>query len=45
MFWAFILEEAFRISLALYITYLIIFEVHSANFSYSEDMYFAAKRK
>ena len=45
MFWAFILEEAFRISLALYITYLIIFEVHSANFSYSEDMYFASKRK
>ena len=44
MFWAFILEEAFRVSLALYITYLIIFEVHSVNFSYSEDNYILNKR-
>jgi hypothetical protein len=36
MFWFFILEEAFRVSLALYIFYLIIFEVHSVNVSYNE---------
>ncbi len=44
MFWAFILEVAFRISLALYITYLIIFEVHSVNCSYIEDNYIINKR-
>lgn len=44
MFWAFILEEAFRVSLALYISYLIIFEVHSINASYNEDSYFINKK-
>lgn len=43
-FWGFILEEAFRVSLALYITYLIIFEVHSVNISFLEDNYFSQKR-
>jgi len=30
--------------LALYITYLIIFEVHSVNRSFIEDTYFVTKR-
>jgi len=45
MFWAFILEEAFRISLALYICYLIIFEIHSINCSYNEDSYIYLSKK
>jgi len=44
-FWILILEEIFRVSLALYISYLIIFEVHSVNVSYLEDSYFSSKRK
>lgn len=43
-FWAFILEEAFRVTLAFYISYLIIFEVHAVNVSYSEDSFIASKR-
>jgi len=43
-FFIFILEELFRLSLALYILYLIIFEVHSVNCSYTEDMYFYTKK-
>ena len=43
-FWLFILEEIFRVSLALYISYLIIFEVHAVNTSYSEDCFFTHKR-
>ena len=35
----FILEEILRLSLAFYICYLIIFEVHSVNCSYVEDNY------
>jgi len=44
MFWFFILEEAFRVTLALYIFYLIIFEVHSVNVSYNETNFFSSKR-
>lgn len=40
----FILEELLRISLAFYICYLIIFEVHSVNCSYVEDNYFQTSR-
>ena len=43
-FWVFILEEAFRISLALYISYLIIFEVHAVNVSNNEDSYMFFKK-
>lgn len=43
-FFIFILEELFRLSLALYILYLIIFEVHSVNCSYTEDMYIYCKK-
>lgn len=43
-FWAFILEEAFRVTLAFYISYLIIFEVHAVNVSYSEDSFVMDKR-
>jgi hypothetical protein len=39
-FFFFILEEILRLSLAFYICYLIIFEVHSVNCSYIEDAYF-----
>ena len=35
----FIVEEILRICLGFYICYLIIFEVHSVNFSYVEDNY------
>jgi hypothetical protein len=38
------LEEGARLGLALYITFLIIFEVHAANCSYKEDNFFAAKK-
>ncbi len=41
----FILEEILRLSLAFYICYLIIFEVHSVNCSYSEDSYFQNTRQ
>ena len=39
------LELALKISLGLYISYLIIFEVHSVGCSYSEDKYFLSKRE
>jgi len=35
----FILEEILRLSLAFYICYLIIFEVHAVNCSYNEDRF------
>jgi hypothetical protein len=38
------LEEVARVGLALFITYLIVFEVHSLNRSYVEDTYLANKR-
>lgn len=44
LFIFFIIEEIARVALALYITYLIIFEVHSVNKSYVEDGYFTSKR-
>lgn len=40
----FILEEIFRILLAFYIVYLIIFDVHAVNCSYLEDTFFLNKR-
>lgn len=40
----FILEEILRLSLAFYICYLIVFEVHSVNCSYSEDIFFNFKK-
>jgi hypothetical protein len=45
MFIFFILEEILRISLAFYICYLIIFEVHAVNSSYVEDSYFSSTRE
>jgi hypothetical protein len=41
----FILEEILRLSLAFYICYLIVFEVHSVNCSYVEDNYFSLNRE
>lgn len=43
-FWLFILEEIARVSLALYVTYLVIFEINAVNRSYLEDNYLASKR-
>jgi len=43
-FWAFILEEIFRVSLALYISYLIVFEVHAVNVSMNESNFFFKKK-
>ena len=43
-FWMFILEEIARVALALYVTYLVIFEINAVNRSYSEDTYLASKR-
>lgn len=43
-FWLFILEEIARVSLALYVTYLVLFEINAVNRSYSEDNYLATKR-
>jgi hypothetical protein len=40
----FILEEAARLGLAFYVCYLITFEVHSVNCSYSEDLFISDKR-
>lgn len=40
----FILEEILRLSLAFYICYLIIFDVHAVNASYLEDSFFTNKR-
>ena len=42
-FWILILEEVFRVSLALYISYLIVFEVHAVNVSFKEDVYTSSK--
>ena len=39
-----ILEEIFRIILALYVCYLITFDVHAVNNSYVEDVYFQTCR-
>jgi hypothetical protein len=44
-FICFILEEILRICLGFYICYLIIFEVHSVNFSYLEDNYIQNSRQ
>lgn len=41
----FIVEELFRIVLALYIAYLITFDVHAANCSYRESNYFLLCRE
>lgn len=43
-YWLFILEEIFRLTLAFYIIYLIIFEAHAVNFSYLEDSYIIVKK-
>lgn len=43
-FWLFILEEIARVSLALYVTYLVLFEINAVNRSYSEDNYLVSKR-
>lgn len=43
-FWLFILEEIARVSLALYVTYLIIFEINAVNRSFQEDNYLPSKR-
>ena len=43
-FWLFILEEIARVSLALYVTYLLIFEINAVNRSYVEDIFFVKKR-
>jgi len=43
-FLVYMLEEGARLGLALYITFLIIFEVHAANCSYKEDNFFATKK-
>jgi len=40
----FILEEILRLSLGFYICYLIIFEVHSVNCSYTEDLFMLNQR-
>jgi hypothetical protein len=45
LFVAFILEELGRVALALFITYLILFEVQAVNRSYVEDTYFSNKRQ
>lgn len=44
LFLFFMVEEALRLSLAFYISYLIIFEVHAVNCSYKEDNYFSNKK-
>jgi hypothetical protein len=38
------LELAAKVSLGLYISYLIIFEIHSVGCSYVEDTYISSKR-
>ena len=44
-FWLFILEEIARVSLALYVTYLLIFEINAVNRSFVEDSYLSSKRR
>lgn len=41
----FILEEIFRVGLALYISYLIVFEVHAANANYRESGYLTLRKR
>jgi hypothetical protein len=43
-FLLFFLEILVRITIALYVTYLLIFEIHAVNRSYVEDTYFFSKR-
>lgn len=43
-FWLFFLDEIARVSLALYVTYLLVFEINAVNRSFSEDTYLSAKR-
>lgn len=40
----FVMEEAARVGLALYVTFTLIFEINAVNRSRSEDTYLAAKR-
>jgi len=44
LFIFFIVEEFLRLILAFFISYLIIFDIHAVNSSYSEDSYFVNKR-
>ena len=44
-FLIYMLEEGARLGLALYITFLIIFEVHAANCSYREDTFLNIKKQ
>ena len=41
---AFILEEFARVGLALFVTYLLVFEINAVNRSYNEDSYLLSKR-
>ena len=43
-FWIFLLEEMARVTLALYVTYLLMFEINAVNRSYTEDTYLLTKR-
>lgn len=43
-YWLFLLEEIFRLILAIYIIYLIILEVHTINLNYLEDNYINIKK-
>ena len=43
-FWFFILEEIARVSLALYVTYLLVFEINAVNRSFLEDQYLQKKK-
>ena len=43
-FWLFLLEEIARVALALYVTYLLIFEINAVNRSYFEDSYLSDTR-
>lgn len=43
-YWMFFLEEMARVVLALYVTYLVIFELNAVNRSFLEDNYLTSKR-
>ena len=45
LFWFFALEEMARIALALFITYLVIFEMNALDRSYNEDMWILLARE
>ncbi len=45
MFLFVIMEILLRIALALYVCYLITFDVHAVNNSYLEDTYIQVKRE